>query len=184
MRLEDALPLAQKVCDALQPFCERVAFAGSIRREKVEVGDVDIVAVPKAGWYPSAFGFDVEFSADTVWADMIPYVLKKKGLMVGVSGKELLRCTFADGFQVDLYRARMETWGIILLIRTGSKEHNVKLCTLARSKGLMLSAKDGVIQTLTSGCMTASKVIASQSEEDIFTALGLQFVEPKDREVS
>jgi DNA polymerase (family 10) len=175
MRLEDAILLSQKVCGALQPFCERVEVAGSIRRGKVEVGDVDIVALPKAGWYPSAFGFDVEFSADTVWADMIPYVLKKKGLMVGVSGKELLRCTFADGFQVDLYRARPETWGVILLVRTGSKEHNVKLCSIAQSKGLKLSASQGVLDK--------SGVIACRTEESIFRALGLAYVEPQDREV-
>lgn len=183
MKLEEAQVYAEKVVAVLQPFCSCIMVAGSIRRGKAEVGDIDIVAIPKTGWYPGPFGFDIEVTAERNWTIVIPKVLSGKGLKIVVSGPELLRCTFADGFQMDLYRARPETWGVILLIRTGSKEHNVKLCTLARSKGLMLSAKDGVIQTLTSGCMTASKVIASQSEEDIFSALGLKFVEPKDREV-
>jgi DNA polymerase/3'-5' exonuclease PolX len=178
MRLQDALSLAQKVCAVLAPFCERVEVAGSVRRGKAEVHDIDIVAIPKAGWYPSAFGFDVEFSADKVWANMIPAVLRGKGLTVYASGPELLHCSFPDGAQLDLYHARPETWGVILLVRTGSKEHNVKLCTIAQSKGLKLSASVGVVTRQGIG-----NIIACRTEEEIFEALGLTFVEPKFREV-
>ena len=85
------------------------------------------------------------------------------------------RFSFPSGLQGDVYRARPETWGVILLIRTGSKEHNVKLCTLARSKGLMLSASQGVIEN--------HNIVACRTEEGIFSALSMKFVEPKDREV-
>ena len=44
MRLEDARFLAEKVCAVLRPFCERVVVAGSVRRGRAEVNDVDIVA--------------------------------------------------------------------------------------------------------------------------------------------
>jgi DNA polymerase (family 10) len=95
-----------------------------------------------------------------------------------MSGQEILRCTFlSDGFQVDVYRARPETWGVILLVRTGSKDHNVKLCTLARSKGLKLSASEGLV---TQGGF--GQVIASKTEEEIFSALGLEYIEPNYRE--
>jgi DNA polymerase/3'-5' exonuclease PolX len=185
LKLEEAQVLAEKVCSVLQPFCDKIEVAGSVRRGKSEVGDVDIVALPKAVDLPGGLCGVVKVDPCTVWKNLFPNALVKFGLKLEASGQELLRLSFPlSGLQVDVYRARPETWGVILLIRTGSKEHNVKLCTLARSKGWMLSAKDGVIQTLTSGCMTASKVIASQSEEDIFSALGLAFVEPKDREVS
>jgi DNA polymerase (family 10) len=178
MKREDVLPLAKKVCAALQPLCERVCIAGSIRRGKAEVNDIDIVALPKCLDLPGALGGTAHFSESQVWKDLIPKALLKWGLKMEASGQELLRLNFPlTHLQVDVYRARAETWGVILLVRTGSKEHNVKLCTLARSKGLKLSACEGVVTQDGFG-----QVVASRTEEEIFTALGLAYVEPKDRE--
>ncbi len=187
MKLDEAQVLALSVCKVLEPYCWRVEVAGSIRRGKAEVGDIDIVAAPRIVDLPSGlFGIGiVKVDPSTVWKNLLPKVLVKLGLKVEASGQELLRCFFSDnGFQVDVYRARPETWGVILLVRTGSKEHNVKLCTLARSKGLMLSASQGVQRHwVDSDHKPRAEVIASRSEEDIFAALGLAYVEPKDREV-
>lgn len=182
MRLVEAWPLAQKVCVALAPFCERVEVAGSVRRGKAEVGDVDIVAIPKAVEMPGGLFGCMPYDADHVWKDLIPIALLKAGFTDEAMGPELLRFSRqSDAFQVDVYRARAETWGVILLIRTGSKEHNVKLCALAKSKGLMLSASRGVIRW--NSPPEPEEVIASRTEEEIFKALGLAFVEPKNREV-
>jgi DNA polymerase/3'-5' exonuclease PolX len=175
MKLSDALPLAQQVCASLAPFCERVEVAGSVRRGKAEVHDVDIVAIPKAVDQPSAFGGIAHYKDFETWKLLFPVALRRCGLKLGEAGPELMRCSFADGFQVDVYHARPETWGVILLVRTGSREHNVKLCTLAKSKGLKLSAAQGVLM--------GSEVIACGAEEEIFAALELDFVEPKNREV-
>ena len=175
MNLEDAKFLAEKVCLVLQPLCDEIEVAGSVRRGKSEVGDVDIVALPKAVDLPGGLCGVVKVDPSTVWKNLIPKALVKSGLKLEVSGKELHRFSFPSGLQVDVYRARPETWGVILLIRTGSKEHNVKLCTLARSKGLMLSASQGVIEN--------HNIVACRTEEGIFSALGMKFVEPKDREV-
>ena len=175
MNLGEAQVYAEKVVAILQPFCSCIMTAGSIRRGKAEVGDVDIVALPKAVDLPGGLCGVVKVDPSTVWKNLIPKALVKSGLKLEVSGKELQRFSFPSGLQVDVYRARPETWGVILLIRTGSKEHNVKLCTLARSKGLMLSASQGVIEN--------HNIVACRTEEGIFSALGLKFVEPKDREV-
>ena len=175
MNLEDAKFLAEKVCLVLQPLCDEIEVAGSVRRGKSEVGDVDIVALPKAVDLPGGLCGVVKVDPSTVWKNLIPKALVKSGLKLEVSGKELHRFSFPSGLQVDVYRARPETWGVILLIRTGSKEHNVKLCTLARSKGLMLSASQGVIEN--------HNIVACRTEEGIFIALGFKFIEPKDREV-
>jgi DNA polymerase/3'-5' exonuclease PolX len=179
MKLEEASFLADGVRCALTPYCFRLEVAGSIRRGKAEVGDIDIVAMAKPVTVPSPLGVgNVTYNESKIWKDLIPAKLKKCGLKVEASGQELLRCTFLDGFQVDIYRARPETWGVILLVRTGGKEHNVKLCTLARSKGLKLSASEGLVAQGGFG-----QILASRSEEEIFSALGLAYVEPKDREV-
>lgn len=178
MKLEEAKLLAEKVCKVLEPFCERVVVAGSIRRGKAEVNDIDIVAMPKPLDLPGALGGTAHFNESQVWKDLIPKALVKWGLRLEASGQELSRLSFPlSGLQVDVYRARAETWGVILLVRTGSKEHNVKLCTLARSKGLKLSAAEGVVAQDGFG-----KIMACRSEEEIFSALGLAYVEPKDRE--
>lgn len=182
MERTQATLLAEKVLIALYPYCSGLKIAGSIRREKAEVNDVDIVAIPKCIDKPGPLGGTVHFTESQVWMERIPSVLSKAGLILEASGQELIRCSisYRGGlFQVDLYRARPETWGVILLVRTGSKEHNVKLCMLARSKGLKLSASEGVVTQEGFG-----KVIASRTEEDIFAALGLGFIEPRDREVS
>jgi DNA polymerase/3'-5' exonuclease PolX len=78
--------------------------------------------------------------------------------------------------QVDLYRATPDTWGILLLVRTGSKEHNVKLCNLALSKGLRLKYSVGLVDD-------SGRVVAGRTEEDVFKALGLDWVSPAEREV-
>ena len=145
MDLTQASLLANKVLIALHPFCEGLKVAGSIRREKPEVHDIDIVAMPKVVMSSTAFGFPAPCSADNVWTLLIPFELHKLGLKREISGPELIRCSFPDGFQVDIYRARPETWGIILLVRTGSKEHNMKLCALAKSKGLKFSVSRGIV---------------------------------------
>ena len=136
------------------------------------------MALPKAVDLPGGLCGIAKFDPSTVWKNLIPNALVKFGLKLEVSGQELHRFSFPSGLQVDVYRARPETWGVILLIRTGSKEHNVKLCTLARSKGLKLSACEGVVTQEGFG-----KIIACRTEEEIFSALDLSFVEQKDREV-
>jgi DNA polymerase (family 10) len=183
MKLEEAVAWAAKVVNVMTPFCERVEVAGSIRRKRPEVNDIDIVAMPTAKKGPrvSPFGPLAVYEPAHVWKKLMPEALAKEPLkLISLqAGQELMRFAFPNsGLQVDVYRARPETWGVLLLVRTGSKEHNVKLCSLARSKGLKLSAADGVV---TQGGF--GKVVASRTEEEIFQALGVAFVEPKDREV-
>jgi DNA polymerase (family X) len=188
MKLEDAQVYAEKVVAVLQPFCSCIMTAGSIRRGKAEVGDIDIVAIPKAVEMPGGLLGSIHYDEVKVWMDLIPIALLKAGFTDEALGPELLRFNrISDGFQVDVYRARPETWGVILLIRTGSKEHNVKLCTLAKSKGLMLSASQGVLASWIDGRRVPEekgKIIASRTEEEIFAALGLAFVEPHYREAT
>lgn len=76
------------------------------------------------------------------------------------------------GRQVDLYVATPETWFTLLLIRTGSTQHNIKLTTLAKKKGWHLYA-DG------RGLFNEKGVrVAGDSEESFFQALGIPYVEP------
>jgi DNA polymerase (family 10) len=160
-------PLAFKILQVIEPYCTQVQIAGSFRRRKDTINDLDIVLQPSGPlcWVEILKAIRYEFDASTVkQGDML------STLNVPFASKQGQGCV-----QVDLYRADPLTWGVLLLIRTGSKEHNVKLCSRARSIGLMLSAARGV--------MKGNNVIASRMEGEIFTALGMEYVAPQDREV-
>ena len=79
------------------------------------------------------------------------------------------------GAQVDLYYASEETWATLLLIRTGSREHNIRLAAAAKAKGWKLKANgDGLFNE-------EGRRIAGDSERSIFEALGLHYVVPVER---
>jgi DNA polymerase/3'-5' exonuclease PolX len=163
LKLTEIRPLAYKIVQDLEDYCSRIEIAGSIRRERAEVNDIDIVLIPKP-W---------------AWMKILGVLKNEFSASIELNGPQLMRALIPIAFepkllQVDFYVATEQTWGTILLIRTGSKEHNIKLCSWAKSIGLMLSAKDGVIKE--------GKVVASKTEEDIFKALLTPYVRPQDRE--
>lgn len=164
MKFEEAAVLADRIVHCIEHLCDKVQVVGSIRRKRSEVHDIDMVLIPQSWMWNTI----IQRLKNTMLADVVK------------AGPELVtlkipRSTLVETIQVDIYKARPETWGVLLLIRTGSKEHNIKLCSRARAMGLMLSAAEGVIKD--------GKVVASRTEAEIFAALGLAYVEPKDREV-
>ena len=86
-------------------------------------------------------------------------------------GDSVAQLTIKD-VNVDLYSATEQTWGALLLIRTGSAEHNIELSKRALSMGMKLTHN---------GLTKDGKVIAS-SEKEIFEALGLSYIGPEERE--
>jgi len=86
-------------------------------------------------------------------------------------GSKIAQLTI-KGTNVDLYSATPETWGALVLIRTGSAQHNIKLSKRALNMGMKLSHK---------GLIKDGKIIAS-TEEGIFEALDLSYVPPEERE--
>jgi len=162
-------PLAFKILGEIEPFCLKAEIAGSIRRRRGVVNDVDFVVLPRPGktnsWLTIIKTLRSMFDASTV----------KQGDKLAVLNVPFAGKGGQSYVQVDLYRAEPETWGILLLVRTGSKEHNVKLCNLAISKGLRLKYSVGLVDD-------SGLVVAGRSEEDVFAALGLPFIPPGERE--
>lgn len=153
MQLEEAEQLAEQIVGEIADYCEKIKIVGSIRRRKAEVKDIDLVLLVK----PER------------WWD---FTLKlRKISKVSIDGKQVKRVVY-KGEQIDLYIATPETWGTLVLIRTGSAAHNIKLSMIARKKGLKLSH---------SGLTKNGEVIAS-TEKEIFEALDLSYVEPEERE--
>ena len=154
MKLKDAQKLSDRITEQIRPFCDRIIVAGSIRRKKSEVRDVDFVLIPKP----------------LLWPRIIATLQRKMDAKVLKQGEKAAQLTI-DGINVDLYSATQETWEPLLLIRTGSAEHNIKLSMIARKKGMKLSHK---------GLIKDDKIVAS-TEKEIFNLLDLQLVRPEDR---
>ena len=160
-------PLASKIVSSIDSYCIRVEVAGSIRRRKDTVNDIDLVVEPKS----------------QSWIKLIKEIRRQFKAVTEKQGDKLatLYVPFASKLgqghvQVDLYRASKSTWGILLLIRTGSAEYNIYLAKLAIRKGYHLAYSKGLLNE-------KGKVIASKTERDVFQALELDYIPPQDREV-
>jgi len=154
MELERAKTIANEVIKRLSPYCQRIEVAGSVRRQKAVVNDIDIVLVPSDLW-----------NLTHEIMGLGPSTLK---------GDKLKRVSY-NGVQVDLYFADEQTWATLLLIRTGAKENNIRLATLAKKKGWHLAASgDGLFNE-------KGQRIAGDSEESIFKTLGLPYQKPEER---
>jgi len=96
--------------------------------------------------------------------------------IVKLNGPEIKRLYLPeDNITIDIYIATPATWATLLLIRTGSKENNIRLCSLARRKGWHLEASGGGL------CNGDGNRIAGDTEESIYGALGIPYQEPKER---
>ena len=147
MERKQAKLIAEKIININKPEFEKLEVVGSIRRERPEVNDIDIVGI---------------FTKDML--DTFPESAKKRRIIKG-------KC---DGINFEIYIAKPEEYEVIKLIRTGSKEHNIKLCKLALAKGWKLKANG-------EGLITDKGVI--KTERGILEALLGKYIEPKDREV-
>ena len=145
-----------KKCKAIQ----ELEFAGSYRRGKETVGDLDVLVVSQAG--PEVmdhFGEFTEIASVTVRGDTKMSVRTKKA------------------FQIDLRVVPRESFGAALAYFTGSKEHNVALRGLAKQKQLRLN-EWGVFDT--SG--EEEVYVSGQTETEVYETLGLSWIPPELRE--
>jgi len=133
-----------------------IEVAGSIRRWRETIGDVDILALSsKPAPVIEAF-------------TTLPRVTE-----VLAAGTTKASVRVSDGLQMDLRVVPPESYGAALSYFTGSKEHNVHLRGLAQSKGLKLSEY---------GLFKGDRRVAGRTEEAIYRKLGMQYVVPELRE--
>ncbi|MCI4373031.1 MAG: helix-hairpin-helix domain-containing protein [Thermoplasmata archaeon] len=158
LSIEVAYPIAQALVRALREGAgaERVEVAGSFRRGRETVGDLDILVTSEDP--PRAF--DV-FSA-------LPEVGEVR-LRGGTKETVLLR----NGLQVDLRVVEPASFGAALVYFTGSKDHNVQIRSLAKDRGLRVNEY---------GVLRGEERIAGRTEEEVYAALGLAWIPPEIRE--
>ncbi|HEY3377808.1 MAG TPA: helix-hairpin-helix domain-containing protein, partial [Armatimonadota bacterium] len=160
MPLAQAYPFAQQVMRVLQKSApvDRIVAAGSLRRMKEDVGDLDILVT--------------SHDAQAVMQAAARIPMARQVLLAGPTKTSLLTDM---GIQVDVRVVEPENFGAALQYFTGSKEHNVKLRTIAVRKGYKLS-EYGIFRVAT------GERIGGRNEEDLYTPLGITMFPPELRE--
>ncbi len=158
MPLGIALPLAEEIIFEISkiPGTEGTVAAGSLRRMKETVGDIDILTMAKNG--------------ERVIKAFTKLSLVKEVLAAGdTKGSVILK----NGMQVDLRVVEPGSYGAALQYFTGSKAHNIKLRTIALEKGLKINEY---------GVFRGTENIAGETEEEIYQTLELPWIPPEIRE--
>jgi DNA polymerase (family X) len=163
--LGEILPKVAEILEKLGRLreTEQISPAGSIRRRKETIGDVDILITTK----DSA---SIKDSADKI----MDFFVRLPGIVkIWMKGSSKSSVRMAEGFDVDLRVVKKKSYGSALQYFTGSKEHNIVIRRIAIEKGLKLSEY---------GLFRGKKMIAGWSESGIYKALGLAWIEPELRE--
>jgi len=133
MELNQAVKIAKKYVDLLAPFCERIEIAGSVRRQKPEVGDIEIVCIPKhinVGDASTLFN-EPKFIVHPNFVYEVNQLEKVKGEPTGRYTQRVL----PEGINLDLFIANKDNWGYILAIRIGPDGYSKYLASTWVKKG-------------------------------------------------
>ena len=164
-RLDDALSVAEPVLDSLRqhPDVIRCSTAGSLRRWRETIGDVDFLVSSKQP------------------ANIIEYFVAQPGILsVSAKGDTKASVILQGGIQADLRVVTDEEFPFALAYFTGSKEHNIVMRQRAIARGLRLN-EYGLFKS-TEETRDPKLRVACANEEEIYSALDLAYVPPEMRE--
>ncbi len=156
--LGEILPIANQILKRLQglPEVKRAHVAGSVRRMKETIGDVDLLVI------------STDPGRVMEWFVAQPGVVKVWG-----HGDTKSSVRLKEGFDMDIRVISPESYGAALQYFTGSKDHNIAVRKIAMDKGYKLSEY---------GLFQGEKLIAAQTEEEVYSRLGMPWIPPELRE--
>jgi len=152
------LPLAEEIIEILKKRCpiDRIDVAGSVRRRKETVKDIDILVCSSNPWQVMEEFVNLPFASE-----IIAHGITKSSIRT------------QDGLQIDLRVVEKECYGAALCYFTGSKEHNIRIRELAIKKGLKINEY---------GIFEGEKRVGGKEEEEVFRAVDLPYIPPELRE--
>lgn len=162
MIYQKALSIAERVKQELAPHCERIEIAGSIRRKKSEVKDIEIVVIPKP--------YEIGLFENGI-ASVVNQWQKVKGELPCKYTQRIL----PEGIKLDLFFAVKDNWGLIYAIRTGSADYSHQVLGGGWTKKGYHSI-DGFLNN-------GRNNIAVREEIDLFRIIGIPWVDPEHRNV-
>jgi DNA polymerase (family 10) len=159
-RIDTAMTTANEIVAALTaiPGCQRCTYAGSLRRLKDTIGDIDVLAASD--------------NARPLMETLVSLPIVSE---VIARGDKKTSVRTRAGIQVDLRVVPLDSWGAALLYFTGSRAHTLRLREMALRAGLKLS-EYGLFRS------DDGMLLASRTEEEIYERLGLEYVPPTLRE--
>ena len=179
---DEAMKVAAELCRALKPATARLIVAGSLRRRKPEVGDIEILYIPNIEQRQDA----AELLPKLVAVNLVDEILNG-WLAAGVivkrksengnepwGAKNKFAVHAASGIPVDFFTATEANWFNYLVCRTGSAENNTAICNAAIARGMKWNPYG-------SGFTYEGKTIEVTKEADVFELVGLKYKEPWQR---
>lgn len=174
-----AISAARDLVLSLQPCCERLIVAGSLRRRKSEVGDIEILYIPKFATERDGL-FDtkqinlVDRQLETMLASRS---LEKRINSLGSEtwGERNKLARHSSGIPVDLFEATATNWFNYLVCRTGSASNNVRIASAAELKGWKWHPYDAGFTD------EEGRPVPVESEQDVYRLAGLPYLEPWQR---
>lgn len=175
------MEVAAELCAALKPACERLIVAGSLRRRKPTVGDVEILYIGKTEVRRNPA--DMFASVTVNLADESIAALENSGVLErrkNVAGSEMygpknkLMRHRASGLPVDLFAATAKNWWNYLVCRTGPAASNIRICMAAQDRGWKWNPYGA-------GFSRGSEHRAMESEAEVFAFVGLPYAQPEER---
>jgi DNA polymerase/3'-5' exonuclease PolX len=166
---EEAKLIAEKYLQILKPVCERIEIAGSIRREKKFINDIELVCIPSTIKIEDGlFGYKDERSPEFI--KLVDSFVRVKGNGAGKYSKLLL----PEGINLDLFMTTKDQWGVIFMIRTGSAVFSQRMVTECKQNGYYV--EDGFLWRKKDNVM-----IPCPEEEDFFRITKLPYINPYAR---
>ena len=164
-RIGDVLPVALQIQAALQavPGVQKVSYAGSLRRGRETIGDIDFVAATRDP-APLMEAFRKLPQAESVLG----------------SGETKTSILLQDGLQVDLRAVEPAVWGTAMQYFTGSQAHNIRLRELAQKQRLSLN--EYALTPLDADGTPTGQPLTFDTEEALYARLGLSLIPPELRE--
>ncbi len=183
--LAEARQHAQALSALLQPVCTRLEVAGSVRRQRPDIGDLELVCIPQTTSQLDLFGDptgEVLSLLEARVADLLqggtlqPRLTTDGQRRIGLGPKH--KALVYAGLGVDLFITSPECWGMIYLIRTGPSDFSHRLVTPRSQGGWLpdhLRVRDGRLVG------TDGQPLDTPEETDVFAAIGQAWVPPEER---
>lgn len=174
--------VADGLVELLSPVCERIEIAGSLRRKKLRVGDVELVYVPKTRPVTDLLGevCAVHNLVDELLSDLIADGRLEKRLNVKGSTswgeKNKLALHVPSGIPVDLFSITQAAFENYMVCRTGPASLNLEIAMRAQRKSFKWCPYDGGFRSMSAGTLHPVR-----AEKDVFDFVGLDYMPPPAR---
>jgi DNA polymerase/3'-5' exonuclease PolX len=170
--LAEAEAIAVGVMQQLEPHCEVISLAGSLRRQRPTIGDIEIVCVPKP------------YDASPLFCSGIATVVNQWEKVRGELPCKYTQRILPEGIRLDLFMVHPDGYGLQRAIRIGSADWCRTILAPAWV-GAGYHSEGGLLRRIdnTGGIYTLGSVVPVRTEPELFRLIDLPWVHPRDREV-